>query len=170
MEPWGDRTARMHAMAVIPDYFHLQHLAHAQQCFYNFQKLTTPLSLHYSTKCRGSRPKIGRENIFLVGHVKKIQFIHDQYTCMYICLEYRISRSIGYHCCFTFGRSKVQIVAPRPVILTEAFHGFTSVALSKYCSSTSNLTTTNSFNSVFTNRTIAQRHVTCVVYNIANNK
>jgi hypothetical protein len=39
----------MHAMAVIPDYFHLQHLAHAQQCPYNFQKLTTPLSLGSSS-------------------------------------------------------------------------------------------------------------------------
>jgi hypothetical protein len=50
VDPWGDLTARMHAITVIPDYFHLQHLAHAQQRCYVFQQLTTPLSLHHSTE------------------------------------------------------------------------------------------------------------------------
>ena len=50
VDPWGDLTARMHAITVIPDYFHLQHLAHAQQRWYDFQQLTTPLSPHDSMK------------------------------------------------------------------------------------------------------------------------
>ena len=49
VDPWGDLTARMHAITVIPDYFHLQQLAHTQQRCYDFQQLTTPLSLHDST-------------------------------------------------------------------------------------------------------------------------
>jgi hypothetical protein len=48
----------MHAITVIPDYFHLQYLAHAQQRCYDFLQLTTPLSLHDSMKYGTAVPNL----------------------------------------------------------------------------------------------------------------
>lgn len=38
----------------------------------------------------------------------------------------RTSRQSGWHSCFVFGRSRVQIRAQRPAVLTEVFVGFLS--------------------------------------------
>jgi len=81
VDPWGDLTARMHAITVIPDYFHLQHLAHTQQRSYDFQQLTTPLPLHDSTKY-GTQfsvfeplAKMCREWVFLISHLIRMHSI-----------------------------------------------------------------------------------------------
>jgi hypothetical protein len=41
-----------------------------------------------------------------------------------LCETHRILWSSGYHSCFIFGRSQVQMLARRPAVMTEVFHGF----------------------------------------------
>jgi hypothetical protein len=49
--------------------------------------------------------------------------INDIPMCRVIGLD-RTLQSRGWHSCFLFNRSSVQISAQRPAILTEVFHGF----------------------------------------------
>jgi hypothetical protein len=98
VEPWGDLTARMHAITDTLDYFHLQDLAHAQLCWYDFQKLITQLSFHCTVLHYDMLhipvilwsmeqqfpicelwPKLGRGTIFLVDHLVNSNFMYEQY-------------------------------------------------------------------------------------------
>jgi hypothetical protein len=95
--------------------------------------------------------------------------LRSVYFCLKTTLQVstRTSRPTGCHSCFVNGRSRVQISAWRPAILTEDFRDFPQSLQAKFRGSTLNYPATASFHilstSLFINHRIIRR---CVSYSI----